>query len=467
MNDVIVPEAAVPPTYQSPRQPPDARIGRSGSGTLHAPVSGSCDATPSEPDGCTPDGPHGEDRPADVVVPVGAAPRPYGDAPVGPLSGVQAGSEWRGGDLIEVENAVDDLAGYDPGEVEAATLAARLENGIIPHPSLEAAKKALRLHQLRSFPLDGRAPQPGHLVMVTGAPGAGKSTLLRLHKKRFHDVRDRDGLRITAVLAEMPSPCTKKGVVEAIFRAMQHEVPKDWNSADIIEEIANLVQKHHTRMIMLDEADRIFGVDTDAVAKFLVSLLNVVKAQFVLAGAPRILNLNTGYGLERRTEEDVVLAPYRFDTGEGQRNFRALLAVFDLRLGLGRKIGLNEFDLSRRIYVATGGHVGIVSKLLVATLRRAVERERDFDRKLLGEVWMDLRRKEVEQEEIDFDCDVLVNPAKPQPPVPPSQNPFLCKPDRVKQIWLAQIAATAKAAADAEAERRGRRRLRQRTVPAA
>ncbi len=63
----------------------------------------------------------------------------------------------------------------------------------------------------------------------------------------------------------MPSPCTKKGVVEAIFRAMQHDVPRDWNSAHIIEEIANLVQKHHTLMIMLDEADRIFGVDTDAV----------------------------------------------------------------------------------------------------------------------------------------------------------------------------------------------------------
>lgn len=358
---------------------------------------------------------------------------------------------------------MSDLQGYEPGEVEAATLAAKLENGIIPHPSLETAQKALRMHQLRSVPLDGRAPQPGHLLMLTGEPGAGKTTLLRLHKRRFDDVRDDDGLRITAVLAEMPSPCTKKGVVEAIFRAMQHDVPRDWNSAHIIEEIANLVQKHHTLMIMLDEADRIFGVDTDAVAKFLVSLLNVVKAQFVLAGAPRILNLNTGYGLERRTEEDIVLSPYRWDTAEGQRNFRTLLEVFDLRLGLGAPVGLKEFDLARRIYVATGGHVGIVSKLLVATLRRAAEAGRDFDRKLLGEVWTDLRRKEVEQQAIDFDCDVLLKPAKPRPSVPPSRNPFLCKVDKVKDIWAAQVATAAKAAADAEAERRGRRRLGQRS----
>lgn len=354
-------------------------------------------------------------------------------------------------------------AGYEPGEVEAATLAAKLENGIIPHPSLKTAQKALRLHQLRSLPLDGRAPQPGHLLMLTGEPGAGKTTLLKLHKRRFPDVRDQDGLRITTVHAEMPTPCTKKGVVEAIFRSMHHDVPREWNSAHIIEEIANLVQKHHTLMISLDEADRIFGVDTEAVAKFLVSLLNVVKAQFVLAGAPKILNLNTGYGLERRTEEDIVLAPYRWDTGEGQLNFRALLKVFDLRLGLDSRVGLNEFDLARRIYVATGGHVGIVSKLLVATLRSASERGCAFDRKLLGEVWMNLRRKEVEQQAIDFDCDVQLKPVKPQPPVPPSQNPFLCKSDKVKEIWLAQMAAAAKAAADAEAERKGRRKLSRRS----
>jgi hypothetical protein len=351
-----------------------------------------------------------------------------------------------------------DTAGYEPGELEAATLAAKLENGIIPHPSLVEAQKALRMHQARSLLLDGKEPQPGHMVIVTGEPGAGKTTLLKEHKKRFKDERDEDGLRIKAVLAEMPSPCTKKGVVEAIFKSMQHDVPRDWNSAHIIDEIATLVQEHHVQMIMLDEADRIFGVETDSVAKFLVSLLNVVKAQFVLAGAPVILNLNTGYGLERRTGEDIVLAPYRWDTTEGQRNFRTLLQVFDLQSGLGQRAGLNDFELGRRIYVATGGHVGIVSKLLVASVRTAAERTCVLDRKLLGEVWLNLRRKQVEQQEIDFDCDVELKPVVPAKPVPPSQNPFLCRPEKVKEIWVAQKKAAAKAAAAAAEAARKRNR---------
>ncbi|HEX8055221.1 MAG TPA: ATP-binding protein [Novosphingobium sp.] len=349
--------------------------------------------------------------------------------------------------------------GYDEGEVEAATVAAKLENGIIPHPALKNAQKALRLHQLRSLPLDGRAPQAGHLLLVTGEPGAGKSTLLALHKERFKDVRDEDGLRITAVLAEMPTPCTKKGVVEAIFRSMHHDVPKDWNAAHIIEEIARLVREHHVLMIMLDEADRIFGVDTEGVAKFLVSLLNTVKAQFVLAGAPTLLKLNSTYGLERRTEEDIVLAPYRWDTGDGQKNFRTLLQVFDHRLGLGKLAGLHEFDLARRIYVATGGHVGIVSKLLVAAARRAAEGGRTLDRKLLGDTWADLRRKDQEPEDIDFDRDVMKDPVKPKPPVLREDNPLLCRADRVKAIWAAQRAAAAEAEAAKEVAKRGRRTI--------
>ena len=354
------------------------------------------------------------------------------------------------------------LEGYEPGEIEAATLAGRLENGIIPHPALKQASAALRLHQLRSLPLDGNAPRPGHLLLLTGAPGAGKSTVLKLHKARFPDVRDEDGLRITAILAEMPAPCTKRGVVEAIFRSMGHDAPADWNSARIVEEIANLVQRHHVLMIMLDEADRMMGGETDAVAKFLVSLLNTVKAQMVLAGATDLLALNTGYGLERRTQEDVVLTPYRWDTGEGQTSFRSLLGVFGMRLGVATPVALGEFHLARRIYVATGGHVGIVSKLLVAASRHAAGSGGVVDRGLLGTVWADLRRKDEDEQEIDFDRDVEKNPVKPRPRLKAADNPFLCKDARVVEIWKEHRAATVIAAEAAEAARRGKRRLRAR-----
>ena len=187
-------------------------------------------------------------------------------------------------------------------------------------------------------------------------------------------------------------------------------------------------------MIMLDEADRIFGVETEAVAKLLVSLLNKVKTQFVLVGAPRILTLNTAYGLERRSEEDLVLAPYRWESSDGQLNFRMLLKVFQARLSV-KGAALNDFDRARRIYVATGGHVSIVSKLLVAAVRRAAEQDRIVDGRLLGEVWLGLRRKNAEPQEIDFDRDVEKNPVKPEPTVPASQNPFRCRPDNVKVLW--------------------------------
>jgi hypothetical protein len=128
-------------------------------------------------------------------------------------------------------------------------------------------------------------------------------------------------------------------------------------------------------------------------------------------------------------------------------------------LGLGKLAGLHEFDLARRIYVATGGHVGIVSKLLVAAARRAAEGGRTLDRKLLGDTWADLRRKDQEPEDIDFDRDVMKDPVKPKPPVLREDNPLLCRADRVKAIWAAQRAAAAEAEAAKEVAKRGRRTI--------
>lgn len=328
--------------------------------------------------------------------------------------------------------------GYEEGEIEAARAAARLENGIILHPALKWAEKRLRMHQARSLILDGQEPQPGHLQIVTGEAGAGKTTLLKIHQRRFPSYRNEDGVVMPVVRVEMPSPCTRKGLVEAILGALGHSASEDWRTIQIVEEIANLAERHHVRMIMLDEADRIFGAETKEVARFLVSLLNKVKVQFVLSGAPEIQNLHRGYGLERRKEADIWLRPYRWDTSEGQRDFRSLLKVFDYRLELGELVGLDQFDLARRIYVATGGHVGLVSKLLVATLRSSLEQECQFDRLMLGKVYSSFQKQADDGPMIDFDRDVLRNPVE-EIGLDPSANPFLCTPKELRDIWEEKV----------------------------
>jgi len=348
-----------------------------------------------------------------------------------------------------------DLTGYQPGELEAATAGARLENGIIPHPMLDDGLKRLRMHQARSYVLVGSKPQPSHLLVVTGAPGAGKTTLLEQHGAAFPNVTDDDGIRMTFVRVEMPSPCTRKQLVEAIFTAMGHQPSEDWKTTKIVDEIAAFADRHYVRMIGIDEADRIFGAETAEVAKFLVSLLNKVKAQIVLAGAPEITALNTGWGLGRRLEKDLVLNAYRWDTGEGQKAFRAMLGVFEARMGLSERSMLNEFHLARRMYVASEGHVGIVSKLLVEALLAAHQKGcRKVTADLLGEVYAGFVRAEREPEEIDFDRDVEKDPAKPQAPLAKADNPFLCTEAQLKTIWI----ALKRKGEEAEAKARGQRK---------
>lgn len=346
--------------------------------------------------------------------------------------------------------------GYLPGEIEAATAAASLETGVIPHPMLDAGLKRLRMHQARSYALAGGRPQPSHLLVITGAPGSGKTTLLEQHGLAFEDEVDDDGKRMTFVRVEMPSPCTRKMLVEAIFAAMGHEPSEDWKTSRIIDEIANFTERHHVRMIGIDEADRIFGAETADVAKFLVSLLNKVKAQIVLAGAPEIANLNTGWGLGRRLERGLELKPYRFDTADGQKSFRSLLGVFEARMALPEPSGLRSVELARRIYVASEGHVGIVSKLLVEALIVAHEHgSARIDADLLGDVYAGFARSEREEQVIEFDRDVETNPVEELPPLQAEENPFLCSLKRLKELW--QLGKLTQAAS--EADRRGKRKI--------
>lgn len=135
---------------------------------------------------------------------------------------------------------------------------------------------------------------------------------------------------------------------------------------------------------------------------------------------------------------------------------RSLLKVFDLRLGLQESAGLEEFDFAKRIYVATGGQVGLVSKLLVAAVRRSIEQDRPYDLNLLGEVHASFRKKADRDAdmEIDFDRDVLKDPVKPKS-LPRSENPFFCSPSALRGLWKAQREVMV----ESEYEQRGRRKV--------
>jgi len=298
--------------------------------------------------------------------------------------------------------------------------------------------------------------------MVTGLPGAGKSTVLKHHKMRFPDVRDEDGLRITVVLAEMPSPCTKKGVVEAIFRSMQHDAPREWNSADIIDEIARLVEKHHVAMIMIDEADRMIGKEVASVSKFFVSLLNTVGAQFVLAGAPEILSINTDFGLKRRLGEDIILEPYMWDTKAGQIHFRTILQVFEQRIGTDLTENIHSPEMAKRIYVATGGHIGIVSKLLVAAVTEAVLSGTKISKELLGNVWLSQKRKTISDALVDFDRDVAQHGDAKRRTESNAYNPFLCQISQLKALYEQQLSIARGIAEDVDRAGRDSRALSRR-----
>jgi hypothetical protein len=343
---------------------------------------------------------------------------------------------------------------YAPRELEAIESSGRLETTLIGHPQLKAGLSALRMHQGRSLTFGALGGRPGHVLLVTGEPGSGKSVLLETHETMFRTPPDEDGERFPVVRVEMPDRCTRKGLVEAILAKMGHTASEDWRTSRIVDEIARLADRHHVLAILIDEAHRIWGGDTDDVARFLVSMMNTVRAQLVLAGPPELGELDRRHGLERRREGDIDLRPYRWTNSVDQYEFRCMLGAFEARMQLDKPAGLDGFDIARRIFVASNGLIGLVSKIFVECLRLSILRQADVSVTLLAEAFdnftRDAGRKDVE--DISFDDDIEDIGLKDRRAlwwVDSGQNPFLCKPTQLRPLWDSYRAAQEKVEKDA------------------
>ncbi len=345
------------------------------------------------------------------------------------------------------------------GKVEDAIC--DFETAVIPHERLEWAKKRIAALHRRYKPPGAKARLKARALLVIGAAGAGKTTVLEDYKRKFPDLslekalsgevdlaecphidlemlRDNDIRRI--VLVEAPKKTTQRGLVAAILGAYGYKAREYWNTDEIIRRITFLATEMQTEMIFIDEGHHIVSQSNDQtedVAEFIKSLLNRVKVQIVIAGLPQLLKLKEYDQLRRRLQPDVLLTPYNWSTRAGRIAFCALLAFFERMLALPTRSGLVQHEVAKRIYVATGGQIGIVSKYLSEALEQAIEKQLPtIDIRLLAEVHESFTQKYVETEILDFDevigeaADIVNSSTSIK-----KDNPFLCSNNDLRDLW--------------------------------
>ncbi len=330
------------------------------------------------------------------------------------------------------------------GSVEARIAA--LELTILPHPTHNRALDALEECVARAIArVDGR-PLKAKARLLYGPSGAGKTTLLEALLERYPDVATLDGDIRRVIPVEMPEQATKRALVDAVLLAMGYRARSHESANEIIKDIVDKVQRLGVMVIVIDEGHHVFsGKSLEAVSEFLKSVLNRVKCEIVIAGLPELRRLKNYDQFNRRLMPDIVLEPYDWTTVEGRLHWLGLMGRFEKILGLPTSSGLSTEDFAMRLYVASGGVVGIVSKYLSRALELATKRALEkLDLPLMAEIYASWHPIAQTPSVIDFTSRIhipedetveslLAKLAKVR--FDPATNPFTATPDQCAEIW--------------------------------
>jgi type II secretory pathway predicted ATPase ExeA len=319
------------------------------------------------------------------------------------------------------------------------------ENNIISHDKLEKAEDAIRKLQSRYRP-PGQPQLKARALLLVGESGSGKSTVLESYfdknrPKTVAESETEDGDIRPVVVVEVPQRPGRRQFVAAIMGELGYKVKDDWDTNEIIRKISYYCRELQVQVLLIDEAHHIVeGKKQDAeedISEFIKSLLNRCRVQIVLAGLPSLLQLRSYKQLNRRFQPPVQLRPYNWSTLEGRGEFLIVLTDFETNAGLPKPSKLADHEIAKRIYCATGGHIGLVSKYLSEALERAIDQDKEvIDLELLAEVYAAFEGEVADKLLRDFDAAPKKGKTERERR---ASNPFLATNAELKVLWKAMM----------------------------
>lgn len=221
------------------------------------------------------------------------------------------------------------------------------------------------------------------IVPIVGPTRVGKSKLI----SRFADSVKLSGADPTSrkvVCVMTPKHLTSRAVIDTCLVAVGMSPGLFKNHGEATHAFIRAVNKHGTEMIVFDETQHMLERGTSIkqrdAADLLKGIFDQTGASIVLAGLPTLLGLfQHNEQLADRSRAAVEFYPY-FWEGPDYRQFRSALAG---ALGFFAESGwqmpsASDADFARRMYVATAGRYGLISKLLVEVQVLGVNRRVAF-----------------------------------------------------------------------------------------
>ena len=256
-----------------------------------------------------------------------------------------------------------------------------------------------------------------------------------------------DGATTPVVVAEIPPAPTMRAAVDGIYGALGYVAERSLTAEGIVKDLKTKVDLLGVSVMLLDEAHHILQSREQAmVTEFLKSLLNRLGCNLILAGLDDLKELRSSLQLGRRLQPDIVLRPYSFQNTAERLEFMTWLRALDRHaIKLPGKSVLGSQDVARRLYAATGGLVGIVTKYLSHAVLLAKLRGIDrIDLDLLAEIdagWCGPAEPVADIGfDVDLELDETVDVAQllagaGRPRIDDQTNPFKCPAAALKDIY--------------------------------
>lgn len=251
-----------------------------------------------------------------------------------------------------------------------------LKNTRIPHTAYHDARKELD----KAFLKLGTTSFP-QCRQLSGVSRSGKSLLVRDFQTQSPSQRLQEGLISTIVYACIPPKGTVLGLLENLLYAMGDPYWERGSESRKLARLITLMEKSQCKAIVLDEFQHLVDKGQNRVLKltidFIKSLIEPNKWFLIVSGLPnanRIIEQDPQ--LRNRFPPALTLPRFDWFDEDLQGEFMGILNAFAQALHPFDLPELGCEEVAMRFYLATGGLIGLVTKILQRAVEDAVDDRR-------------------------------------------------------------------------------------------
>ncbi len=214
------------------------------------------------------------------------------------------------------------------------------------------------------------------LLPVVGPTRVGKTKLLTRVIQGLQDSSPAGAKSVISVVS--PKHLTGRALPDACLASIGMSPGLFGNHVAATNAFINAVKKRGTELIVFDETQHMLerGSTTTvrAAADFLKGLFDQTQVSIVLAGLPSLCGLfQANEQLADRSRPPFKFYPYDWQSTD-YKHFRAALAAALEHLAEAgwQSFALNDVEFARRMYVASAGRFGLISKIFMEVQASAV-----------------------------------------------------------------------------------------------